>query len=71
MVRCLNERVDKSRRLPATRKVDQMVFGYLDAGTGSLVLQLLVGGFAGLATFVKFRWSTVKGWFDRGQNPEQ
>lgn len=48
-----------------------MVFGYLDAGTGSLVLQLLVGGFAGLATFVKFRWSTVKGWFHRGESRDQ
>lgn len=48
-----------------------MVFGYLDAGTGSLVLQLLVGGLAGLAAFVRFRWGTVKGWFRRGEKTEQ
>jgi len=48
-----------------------MIFGYLDAGTGSLLVQLLVGGIAGLATFVKFRWGPVKGWFSKGENTEQ
>jgi hypothetical protein len=44
-----------------------MIFAYLDPGTGSLILQLLVGGLAGLATYVKFRWTSIKGWFNRGQ----
>jgi hypothetical protein len=48
-----------------------MILGYLDAGTGSLVLQLLVGGIGGLAVFVKYRWATVKGWFRRGEKAEQ
>lgn len=30
-----------------------MIFGYLDAGSGSLLLQALVGGFAGLAVAFK------------------
>jgi hypothetical protein len=48
-----------------------MILGYLDAGTGSLVLQLLVGGIGGLVVFVKYRWNTVKGWIHRGDNAEQ
>jgi hypothetical protein len=48
-----------------------MIFAYLDAGTGSLLVQLLVGGLAGLATFVKFRWGTVKGWFHKEEKIEQ
>jgi membrane protein implicated in regulation of membrane protease activity len=29
---------------------------YLDAGSGSMLLQLLLGGFAGLAVIVKLYW---------------
>lgn len=47
------------------------VFGYLDAGTGSLVLQLLVGGIAGLAAYARFRWHTVKGWFRKAPELEE
>jgi len=42
-----------------------VVVAYLDAGTGSMLLQLLVGGFAGAAVFVKYRWGAVKSWFRR------
>ena len=45
--------------------VTLFVFGYLDAGSGSLLLQLLVGGIAGLAAYTRFRWHTVKGWFQK------
>jgi hypothetical protein len=48
-----------------------MIFAYLDPGTGSLVVQLLVGGLAGIATFARFRWSNIKAWFNRGQKAEQ
>ena len=48
-----------------------MIFAYLDAGTGSLIVQLLVGGLAGLATFARFRWGHIKSWFSRGQKAEQ
>jgi hypothetical protein len=41
------------------------VFGYLDAGSGSLLFQLLAGGIAGLAAYTRFRWHTVKGWFQK------
>lgn len=30
-----------------------MILGYLDAGTGSLILQTVLGGAAGLAVFFK------------------
>lgn len=42
-----------------------MIFGYLDAGTGSLILQVLIGGFAGVAVFVKYRWSAIRARFRR------
>ncbi len=33
-----------------------MTFGYLDAGSGALLLQLLIGGAAGVAAFFRYRW---------------
>jgi hypothetical protein len=47
------------------------VFGYLDAGSGSLLLQMLIGGVAGLATYARFRWHTVKGWFQKTPEPKE
>jgi hypothetical protein len=37
------------------------VLSYLDAGSGSLLLQLLVGGVAGAAAFVRFKWGRWRG----------
>jgi hypothetical protein len=48
-----------------------MIFGYLDAGTGSLIVQILVGGLAGIATFIRFRWGTIKSWYARRAKTEQ
>lgn len=31
-------------------------FAYLDAGSGSMILQLLLGGIAGAAVFLKLSW---------------
>ena len=36
---------------------------YLDANTGSLLVQLLVGGIAGLALVGKLFWHRLKGFF--------
>ena len=36
---------------------------YLDAGTGSMLLQLLLGGLAGLAVILKLFWHKVLGLF--------
>ncbi len=38
----------------------EFMFGYLDAGSGALIVQLLVGGLAGIAAFVKFRWRSLR-----------
>jgi hypothetical protein len=34
---------------------------YLDAGSGALIVQLLVGGAAGIVAFVRFRWRNLTG----------
>ena len=47
-----------------------MILGYLDAGTGSLVLQMLVGGIGGLVVFVRYRWGTIRRWMQRGDEAE-
>ena len=48
-----------------------MVFGYIDAGTGSLILQALIGGLAGLAVFVKYRWGAIRARFKRSPESDQ
>jgi hypothetical protein len=36
---------------------------YLDPASGSMLLQVLLGGIAGLALFFKLFWRKVQGWF--------
>jgi len=36
-----------------------MLLAYLDPGTGSLLLQLLVGGVSGFAVFGRYIWTQV------------
>lgn len=45
--------------LAAARPAD----AYLDANTGSLLVQLLVGGVAGIALVGKLMWHRIKGFF--------
>jgi hypothetical protein len=47
----------------ASQYGDAMIFAYLDAGSGSLLLQALIGGIAGLVVFFKYRWSMIREWF--------
>ena len=56
----------------ASRDGNEMIFAYLDAGSGSLLLQALIGGVAGLVVFFKYRWSMIREWF-RGDSasPEE
>jgi len=35
-------------------------WAYLDPGTGSIILQMLLGGFAGIAIVGKLYWSRMK-----------
>ena len=34
-------------------------FAYLDAGSGSMLIQLILGGIAGLAVFLKLSWKWI------------
>jgi hypothetical protein len=43
----------------------RLVLGYLDAGSGSLILQALAGGFAGMAVVGKLYWRRFKRVFAR------
>ena len=44
---------------------------YLDPGSGSMLIQLLLGGVAGLAVIVKLFWRRILDWFgvDSGDKP--
>ena len=42
-----------------------MLLAYLDTGTGAFLVQLLVGGIAGLGIFVKMRWQQIRRLFRR------
>ena len=33
------------------------IFAYLDPGTGSLILQALVGGFSGMVVMARYLWT--------------
>lgn len=42
---------------------------YLDPGTGSMVLQLLLGGVAGALVIIKLYWQRLKGMFGAKTEP--
>ena len=46
----------------------QSAHAYLDPGTGSMMLQLLVAGLAGLAVALKLQWKRFRGLFRRKQD---
>jgi hypothetical protein len=45
----------------------RLVVGYLDAGTGSMIMQALAGGAAGMAVVGKLYWRRIKRVFVRRQ----
>jgi hypothetical protein len=47
-----------------------MIFGYLDPGSGSVILQAIVGGFAAVAVTAKLWWKRVTGIFRRDQDED-
>ena len=47
-----------------------MIFGYLDPGSGSVILQAIVGGFAAIAVTGKLWWRRVTGLFKRNRDDE-
>ena len=44
-------------------------FAYLDPGTGSMILQIIFGGVAGLMVVGKLYWAKFKGLFSRQSGP--
>lgn len=47
-----------------------MSFGYIDAGAASVVATVLVGGFAGIMTFLRSTGSKFTGLFKRNKGDE-
>ena len=43
---------------------------YLDAGTGSLIVQALLGGVVGVATVAKLYWGRIRMLWSRGEKTE-
>lgn len=52
-----------------TFNLSNEVWAYLDPGTGSMVLQLLLGGVAGAVVVVKLYWQKIKDFFIREKSP--
>ncbi len=50
-------------------RVDAPAYAYLDPGTGSMLVQLLLGGFAGALVIGKLYWQRIKAFF--GLHPVQ
>ena len=44
---------------------------YIDPGTGSYVIQLLIAALAGIAVAIKIYWSKIKGFFSRSSGETQ
>ncbi len=46
------------------------VSAYLDPGSGSMLLQVLLGGFAAVGVIVRLYWNRWTSWFRRPDRPE-
>ncbi len=46
----------------------QTTLAYLDAGSGSMIIPLLIGGFAAAGVAMKMYWKRIKGIFGRGDD---
>lgn len=47
------------------------IFGYLDPGTGSLILQVAVGAIVGIGVAAKAYWSRIVGLFAKKKSSEE
>lgn len=47
------------------------LFAYIDPGTGSLVLQVLVGAIVGSLVTAKIYWQRLKAFFKRGATDDE
>jgi hypothetical protein len=46
------------------------LIAYLDPGSGSMFLQLLLGGFAAVGVIVRLYWHRLASWFRRPDRDE-
>ncbi len=44
------------------------MLAYIDSGSGSLLVQLLAGGVAGVFAFARFRWTSIHHRFRKNGN---
>jgi hypothetical protein len=44
---------------------------YLDPGSGSFLIQILIAAALGIAVAVRASWSTIKKWFGIKPNPDE
>jgi hypothetical protein len=51
--------------------VEQQVLAYLDPGSGSMIIQILVGGLAAVGVTMKLYWRRLTGLFGRGKKAEE
>jgi hypothetical protein len=47
---------------------EQQVFAYVDPGSGSMLLQLLLGGVAGVAVVARMYWQRIRAFFGSRSN---
>ena len=48
--------------------LNNKAFAYLDPGTGSIILQALVGAIAAGATYCSMYWQKIKNFFNKKNN---
>lgn len=56
--------------LTLTSLVPTIAFAYLDPGTGSMLLQVLLGGLAAVGVAFKLYWHKIKSAFGLSRKPE-
>lgn len=44
-----------------------LMIAYLDPGSGSILVQLLISALIGVGIFLRARWGKVKQWFGRSE----
>jgi hypothetical protein len=49
----------------------QVAYAYVDPGTGSYVIQILIAAVVGAAFAVRVYWTKIKGLFSRSSSEEQ
>ena len=51
--------------------IPSVSFAYLDPGTGSMILQIIIAGIAGIVFFIKTNWKKIRGIKDSVSEDEQ